>query len=57
MPRWTIVFLVIASIAAFYSFAGVQGYSSRGARALFHISFSFATLAFLGRVFGKPSAR
>jgi uncharacterized membrane protein YtjA (UPF0391 family) len=56
MPRWTIVFLVIALIAAFFGFAGVQGYSWGGARTLFYIFLTFAVLSFLGRALGRSSA-
>jgi len=56
MPRWTIVFLVIALIAAFVGFAGVQGYSWHGARTLFYVSLTFAVLFFLKKVYGRSSA-
>jgi len=55
MPRWTIVFLVIALLAAFFGFAGVQGYSWNGARTLFYVFLAFAVLSFLGRLYGRQS--
>ena len=56
MPRWAIVFLVIALIAAFFGFAGVKDYSWDGARTVFFVFLVFAVLSFLRKVYGRSSA-
>lgn len=56
MPGWTIAFLIVALVAAFFGFAGVHGYSWDGARTLFYVFFAFAVLSFLGKAYGRRSA-
>ena len=53
MLRLAMVFLVIALIAAFFGFAGVEHYSWEGAKILFFVFIVLALLSFLG--LGFPS--
>jgi uncharacterized membrane protein YtjA (UPF0391 family) len=48
MLRLAIVFLIIAMIAAFFGFAGVEHYSWEGAKILFFIFLVLAVLSFVG---------
>lgn len=56
MLRIAIVFLVIALLAAFFGFAGVENYSFEGAKIMFVIFLVLAVLSFLGSVFARRSA-
>ena len=51
MLRLAIVFLVVALIAAFFGFAGVEALSWEGAKILFVIFLILAVLSFLGHGF------
>jgi uncharacterized membrane protein YtjA (UPF0391 family) len=55
MLRLAIVFLVIALIAAFFGFAGVEHYSWEGAKILFFVFIVLAVLSFLGHGFRRQS--
>lgn len=56
MLRLAIVFLVIALIAAFFGFAGVEHYSWAGAKILFFVFIVLAVLSFLGHGFTRRRA-
>jgi uncharacterized membrane protein YtjA (UPF0391 family) len=53
MLRLAILFLVIALIAAFLGFGGVESLSWAGAKILFFIFLVLAVLSFLGHGFGR----
>jgi uncharacterized membrane protein YtjA (UPF0391 family) len=55
MLRLAIVFLVIALIAAFFGFTGVESLSWAGAKILFVIFLILAVLSFLGHGFRRRS--
>ncbi len=55
MLRLAIVFLIIALIAGFFGFAGVESLSWAGARILFFIFVVLAVLSFLGGTFGRAA--
>jgi len=55
MLRLAIFFLVIALIAAFFGFAGVEHYSWAGAKILFFVFIVVALLSFLGHGFRRRS--
>ncbi len=56
MPRLTIVFLVIALIAAFFGFVGIGDHSWHWARTVCFVFLAFAVLSFLGKVYGRRFA-
>ncbi len=56
MSRWTIIFVVIAIIAAFFGFAGVEDYSWDGARTVFYVFLTFTALSFLGGLYRRRPA-
>jgi uncharacterized membrane protein YtjA (UPF0391 family) len=53
MLRLAIVFLVIALIAAFFGFRGVEALSWEGAKILFVVFLILAVLSFLGHGFRR----
>ncbi len=53
MLRLAMVFLVIALVAAFFGFAGVEHYSWAGAKILFFVFLVLAVLSFLGHGFAR----
>lgn len=55
MLRLAIFFLVIALIAAFFGFAGVEHYSWEGAKILFFVFIVLAVLSFLGHGYRRRS--
>jgi uncharacterized membrane protein YtjA (UPF0391 family) len=55
MLRLAVLFLVIALIAAFFGFAGVENYSWAGAKILFFVFIVLAVLSFLGHGFRRRS--
>jgi uncharacterized membrane protein YtjA (UPF0391 family) len=55
MLRLAILFLVIALIAGFFGFGGVENYSWAGAKILFFAFIVLAVLSFLGHGFRRRS--
>jgi uncharacterized membrane protein YtjA (UPF0391 family) len=55
MLRLAVIFLVVALIAAFMGYGGVEGLAWEGAKILFFIFLVLAVLSFLGGSFGRRS--
>jgi uncharacterized membrane protein YtjA (UPF0391 family) len=54
MLRLAVLFLVIALIAAFFGFGGVESMSWEGAKILFFVFIVLAVLSLLGGVLRRP---
>jgi uncharacterized membrane protein YtjA (UPF0391 family) len=56
MLRFAMVFLIVALLAAFFGFAGVENYSFEGAKIIFFVFLVLAGVSFLGSVIARRSA-
>jgi uncharacterized membrane protein YtjA (UPF0391 family) len=56
MLRFSMVFLIIALLAAFFGFAGVEGYSFDGAKSIFAVFLVLAGGFFLGGMIARRAA-
>jgi uncharacterized membrane protein YtjA (UPF0391 family) len=56
MLRFAMVFMILALLAAFFGFAGVQNYSFDGAKSIFVVFLVLAVGSFLGGMLSRRSA-
>jgi uncharacterized membrane protein YtjA (UPF0391 family) len=45
---WAVIFLIVALVAAFLGFGGVEGVAMEGARILFWVAIVLVVLSFIG---------